>query len=104
MTALRHRRPRHLSQGEKQRVAIIRAVANDADLLLADEPTASLESQQGMRVIELLRDMAHTEGRCVIVATHDRRLAQFADHIYHLQDGRLIEAGGRRAKSRGVAA
>jgi len=81
-----------LSQGEKQRVAVARAIANDADLILADEPTASLETKQGMMVIELLHDYARKRNKCVIVASHDLRLKDYADRIIYLQDGEIIEA------------
>ena len=80
-----------LSQGEKQRVAVARAIANDADLILADEPTASLETKQGMMVIELLHDYAQKRNKCVIVASHDLRLKDNADRIIYLQDGEIIE-------------
>ena len=86
---LHTRRPASLSQGEKQRVALARAVANQAPLILADEPTASLESRQGLEVIHLLRDYAHVQGRCVIVASHDLRLTEFADTVHLLDDGIL---------------
>jgi len=88
--------PARLSQGEKQRVAIARAIANGARLILADEPTASLESKQGLEVIELLQMLAHAEGRCVIVASHDLRLVEFADRVVRLRDG-TVEAVERRS-------
>ncbi|HCA78552.1 MAG TPA: ABC transporter ATP-binding protein [Bacteroidetes bacterium] len=83
--------PLKLSQGEKQRVAIARAIANGGELIIADEPTASLESSQGLQVIELLRNLAHAGNRCVVVASHDRRLVEFADCVVRLRDG-AIEA------------
>jgi len=81
--------PQTMSQGEKQRVAIARAIGNDASLILADEPTGSLETRQGFGVIELLRRLAKDQGRCVIVASHDLRLREFADRIVRLEDGCL---------------
>ena len=86
--------PPHLSHGEKQRVAVARALVNDADLVLADEPTASLESKQGFEVIELLHAYAAERNKCVIVASHDRRLEEFADVVVRLSDGRIV---GNRA-------
>ncbi len=80
-----------LSQGEKQRVAVARAIANDADLILADEPTASLETNQGMVIIELLHNYARRQNRCVIVASHDLRLMNYADRIIYLRDGEIIK-------------
>ena len=79
-----------LSQGEKQRVAVARAIANNADLILADEPTASLETNQGMLIIELLHNYATKQNKCVIVASHDLRLKDYADRIIYLQDGEMI--------------
>jgi ABC-type lipoprotein export system ATPase subunit len=80
-----------LSQGEKQRVAVARAIANNADLILADEPTASLETNQGMLIIELLHNYATKQNKCVIVASHDLRLKDYADRIIYLKDGEIID-------------
>ena len=80
-----------LSQGENQRVAVARAIANDADLILADEPTASLETNQGMQIIELLHNYARQRSKCVIAATHDLRLKDYADRIIYLRDGEIIK-------------
>lgn len=86
---LQHDFPNRLSQGERQRVAIARAFATDASLILADEPTASLETQQGLEVITLLKEYARTRPACVIVASHDLRMASSADRIVRLHDGRI---------------
>jgi putative ABC transport system ATP-binding protein len=86
--------PPGLSQGEKQRVAVARAMARDTELILADEPTGSLESQQGFLIIRLLHDHARMENRCVVVVSHDRRLADFADRIIFMEDG-WIRASGK---------
>ena len=87
---LADRYPGQLSQGEKQRVAIARAVANDAQLILADEPTASLESGQGFEIIRLLNDYARQEKKCVLVASHDLRLTDYADRIVKIENGRIV--------------
>lgn len=84
--------PPTLSQGEKQRVAIARAVANDPDLIIADEPTASLDLKQGLEIIHLLHQYAAQEGRCVVVASHDLRIAQCADRVLRMEDGAIREA------------
>jgi putative ABC transport system ATP-binding protein len=84
--------PTEMSQGEKQRVAVARAIANDPELILADEPTASLESTQGFEVIRLLYQYAKAHQRCVIVASHDLRLAEYADRVIRMADGRLTES------------
>jgi putative ABC transport system ATP-binding protein len=80
-----------LSQGEKQRVAIARAVANKPALLLADEPTASLDSENGLGIIGILHRYARDSQAAVVVSTHDPRLAAFADQIVRLGDGNVQE-------------
>ncbi len=78
-----------LSQGEKQRVAVARAIANSPCLLLADEPTASLDSGHGLEIVDLLHNYARESRAAVVVSTHDPRLAAFADRIVRLRDGRV---------------
>jgi putative ABC transport system ATP-binding protein len=81
--------PRDLSGGQKQRVAIARALAGDPSLIMADEPTAALDSQNGHAVIELLRQLAKERGRTVLLVTHDPRILDVADHVAYLEDGQL---------------
>jgi len=81
--------PKTLSGGEKQRVAIGRALANDPPVVLADEPTGSLDSRAGQEVIELLHDAAHRDGKAVLVASHDPRIRRFADQVVLMEDGRV---------------
>ena len=85
-----HALPRDLSGGEKQRVSIARAVAGDPPLILADEPTANLDWKNGEQVIKLLRDVATSAGRTVIIVTHDHRVEPFIDRSVSLVDGELI--------------
>lgn len=80
-----------LSQGEKQRVAIARALSNSATFLLADEPTASLETGQGYEIIQLLHELAKRDGRSVVVASHDLRLVPFSDRVLRMADGRILD-------------
>lgn len=87
--SLARRFPRTMSQGEKQRVAIARALANDPALVLADEPTGSLETRQGFDIIRLLHGQAKARNAALIVASHDLRLREFADRTLRLQDGTL---------------
>lgn len=82
-----------MSQGEKQRVAVARALANNATLIIADEPTGSLATGQGMNIVSLLRDSAITENRCIIIASHDQRIAGYADRVFYLKDGELSKKG-----------
>jgi putative ABC transport system ATP-binding protein len=86
---LRNAFPNTLSQGEKQRVAVARALANGAGLIIADEPTGSLSTQHGMAIVRLLRDAVTQEGRCVVIASHDERIKPFADRILNICDGVL---------------
>ena len=80
--------PAQLSGGQKQRVAIARALAGDPVLLLADEPTAALDSVAGQQIMQLLRSLAST-GRAVVMVTHDDRVTSFADRIVRLHDGHI---------------
>ena len=84
-----HAFPADLSGGQKQRVAIARALAGDPPILLADEPTAALDSTSGRAVIELLQRLAHQHNRAVVMVTHDPRVLSYGDRILHLEDGRL---------------
>jgi putative ABC transport system ATP-binding protein len=81
--------PAVLSGGEQQRVAIARALANNAKLILADEPTAALDTERGMRVMALLKKIVRENQSAVIVVTHDMRMIEGFDHVYHMKDGRL---------------
>jgi putative ABC transport system ATP-binding protein len=83
------RRPHELSIGERQRVAIARALAGNPPLILADEPTASLDASNGAAVMELLRDIARRENRTVLTVTHDSRIFALADRVLHMEDGEL---------------
>lgn len=88
---LRRAFPPTLSQGEKQRLAIARALANDPELIIADEPTASLSTEDSVEVIQILHNAAAAQGKCVLVATHDLRLRRHADRVILLRDGRMVE-------------
>jgi putative ABC transport system ATP-binding protein len=83
----RNTRPAELSGGQKQRVAIARALAGDPEVILADEPTASLDSASGQVVMDMLATLAKERGRAVVVVTHDSRVLAYADRIVHLADG-----------------
>ncbi|HLN47844.1 MAG TPA: ABC transporter ATP-binding protein [Magnetospirillaceae bacterium] len=83
------RKPHDLSAGEKQRVAIARALAGSPPLIMADEPTASLDADNGQHVTELLRSLAKSRGAAVLTVTHDPRIVDFADRIVRIEDGVL---------------
>ena len=82
-------RPDQLSGGEKQRLAVARALVNDPAVILADEPTANLDSGNGRQVARLLRDVANEDGRGVLIVTHDSRLHHIADRLLWLEDGSI---------------
>lgn len=89
MYEYRDHAPHKLSGGQKQRVAIARALASDAKVILADEPTGNLDTENGKIVIDLLKKLVKDENYCVIVVTHDPGIAAQADIVYKMQDGRL---------------
>jgi putative ABC transport system ATP-binding protein len=86
-------RPNQLSGGEKQRVAIGRALIKEPTFVFADEPTAALDWKHGEQVIDLLRGAAHDAGATILVVAHDSRLIPHVDRVFHLDDGCLVEGG-----------
>lgn len=89
--------PADLSGGQKQRVAIARALAGDPGIILADEPTASLDSHTGRNVMQQMSELAHQRGRAVVIVTHDSRVLDFADRIVKIEDG--VIARGKVAET-----
>ncbi len=87
-----HHKPEDLSGGEQQRVAVARAVITDPDIIIADEPTANLDSEKGREVMELIHEMVR-RGKAAIIASHDPRVEGFADRILRMEDGRLKDDG-----------
>jgi len=84
-----NKKPNELSGGEQQRVCIARALANDPDLILADEPTANLDIESAKNVLEILRNL-WKEGKTIVIVTHDLRIAEYAERIVVLKDGRIL--------------
>jgi putative ABC transport system ATP-binding protein len=85
------RKPNELSGGQRQRVSIARALAGSPPIILADEPTASLDAETGMTVTMLLKDMAREAGHTVVVVTHDNRIYHLGDRIVHIEDGHIVD-------------
>jgi putative ABC transport system ATP-binding protein len=83
--------PNQLSGGQQQRVAISRALVHEPSLLVCDEPTAALDHETGLSVMELLREAAVKPDRAVVVVTHDNRVFQFGERIAHMDDGRIVQ-------------
>ena len=84
------RLPNMLSGGEQQRVAIARALASGSEIILADEPTGNLDSTNSQNIVEILRQLAHENDRCVIIVTHDPAVAEAADVVLNMKDGVLV--------------
>jgi putative ABC transport system ATP-binding protein len=85
------RHPEDLSGGQRQRVAIARALAGKPPLILADEPTSSLDAETGSQVTGLLKELSTQRGHTVIVVTHDNRIFHFADRTVYIEDGQLTQ-------------
>ncbi|HWD41621.1 MAG TPA: ABC transporter ATP-binding protein [Fimbriimonas sp.] len=94
-----HHRPSELSGGQQQRVAIARALANDPAIVLADEPTGNLDLKTGQDIIELLRQLNEEHGVTIISATHDHKMLDVSDRIFHIRDGVLAEIEVRDGES-----
>ncbi|MCT1182173.1 ABC transporter ATP-binding protein [Lactococcus lactis] len=86
---LKNKYPSDLSGGERQRAAIARALFNEPNLILADEPTASLDTEHAYQVVELLRQEAHLKNKATIMVTHDQRMIKNSDSVYKIEDGLL---------------
>ena len=92
-------KPSEMSGGQQQRVAIARALANDPEVILADEPTGNLDSKSGDIIINFLKDLHEKENKTIIVVTHDQNIAEHAEKIYHLRDGKILSIEkGRKHK------
>jgi putative ABC transport system ATP-binding protein len=91
--------PNKLSGGEQQRVAIARAIAGRPDILILDEPTASLDGDTGRRIVEFVKNEVLNDHRCILIVTHDNRIYEYADRIVQMEDGRItgVEKGARDA-------
>jgi len=83
--------PLKLSGGEQQRVAIARAIAAKPEILILDEPTASLDGDTGRKIIEFVKQNVLNETRCIIIVTHDSRIYEYADAIMNMEDGKIIK-------------
>lgn len=89
LASCKNKYPEHMSGGEKQRTAIARAFINDPDLILADEPTASLDGERGRQVVSMIRQEVKKRGKAAVMVTHDERVLDLVDTIYRLENGVL---------------
>ncbi|MGR5094453.1 ABC transporter ATP-binding protein [Vibrio maritimus] len=89
LSHVKDHRPDHLSGGQQQRVAIARALIHNPQLVIADEPTASLDSESAAQIVELMKQLSHEQGTTFVVATHDVRMSSRCDRTIHLVDGTL---------------
>lgn len=85
-----HHKPSQLSGGQQQRVAVARAIVNQPSILIADEPTGNLDSQNAKNVIMMLKELNEKKGMTIIIATHDIEIAKYCKYIYHMKDGILV--------------
>jgi putative ABC transport system ATP-binding protein len=83
--------PQELSGGEQQRVAIARALAHNPKVIFADEPTAELDTNTGLQVVKIFKDLIELEGATVVMTTHDPGLMEVADKVYELEDGEVVK-------------
>jgi len=90
-----HRPSRHLSGGEQQRVAVARALANDPRVILADEPTGNLDTQNSQRTFELLHNLVREREKALLLATHNRFIADACDWVHEMRDGRIVSSHPR---------
>jgi putative ABC transport system ATP-binding protein len=93
-------RPNELSGGQRQRVAIARALVTDPMIVLADEPTANLDSATGQQILDLMRSLNHSKGTTFIFSTHDHKVMRYANAVVRLADGKVI---GREKPEEAVA-
>lgn len=97
-----HNLPGQMSGGQQQRVAIARALIHNPSLVLADEPTASLDTERAYQVVETFAGLIHEQGRAGIMVTHDLRMCEFVDRVLQMQDGKLVQVYSSRPEIMGL--
>jgi putative ABC transport system ATP-binding protein len=93
-----HNLPGQMSGGQQQRVAIARALIHNPSLVLADEPTASLDTERAYQVVETFAGLIHEQNRACIMVTHDLRMVEFVDRVLQMRDGKLVQIYSSRAE------
>ena len=93
--------PNQLSGGQQQRVGVARALVVDPDIIFADEPTGNLDSKTSKEIIKLLQMVVHEQKKTLIMVTHDNQLAEYADRIFHIIDGKIVKIVDNRSKMEG---
>ena len=83
-------RPLELSGGEQQRVAVSRALANDPDIIVADEPTGNVDSKTGEKIMQILKDLNKKDGKTIIIVTHDKNIAEQGNNVINIKDGEIV--------------
>jgi len=91
-------RPSELSGGEQQRIAIARALSNDPEIIVADEPTGNLDSTTGKKIMEILIDLHKNEGKTIVVVTHDPTIADYSSQVVHIKDGEIVTNHSKEEK------
>jgi len=91
-------RPAELSGGEQQRIAIARALSNDPEIIVADEPTGNLDSSTGKKIMEILIGLHKDENKTIVVVTHDPTIANYSNQVVHIKDGQLASNHFQREK------
>ena len=93
--------PNQLSGGQQQRVGVARALVVDPDIIFADEPTGNLDSKTSKEIMQLMQEVVHKQNKTLVMVTHDNQLAEYADRVFHIIDGKIVKIVDNRTNERG---